>query len=282
MSKNKKIYKIPLLIILVLIVLSGTSLLILRNPSVQTWLFNKFADRVSLNKEINLSVSDIKFTFFNKIIVTDLLIRDNTSDTLIYAPELSAGIRNIKPRQRLIHLGRIDIDKPVIKLRPDTNDILNIQYFGNLLINEDTAKRNKDLIIRQLNITGGRLHYNSGKEVHPEKYPDFGRVTLNELDLKLDNFNKHYKNIETSVSEMAFITARGFEINNLFTEINIGENKFELLDPTIRTPNSFINSNLIGLEIMSKEDEFNFFNDALIRLNMQSSLVSFTDLGYFI
>ncbi|MCF8223542.1 MAG: translocation/assembly module TamB [Bacteroidales bacterium] len=282
MSKNKKIYKIPLLIILVLIFLSGSSLLILRNPSVQTWLFHKFAGKVSLDKEINLSVSDIKFTFFNKIYVTDLLIRDNTSDTLIYAPELSAGIRKVKPRQRLIHLGRIDIDKPVIKLRPDTNDILNIQYFGNLLINKDTAKRNKDLIIRQINITDGRLDYNSGKEVHPDKYPDFERVTLNNLELKLDNFNKHYKNIETSVSEMAFVTDRGFEINNLFTEINIGQDKFELLDPTIRTPNSFINSNLIGLEIMSKVDDFNFFNDALFRLNMQSSLVSLTDLGYFI
>ncbi|MEA1886173.1 MAG: translocation/assembly module TamB domain-containing protein [Bacteroidota bacterium] len=212
----------------------------------------------------------------------NLLLKDNTADTMLYAPMVRAGIRKIKRRERLISLGRIYVDNPVIQLRPDTNDILNLQYFVQLLVNEDTAKRNKDMLIRQVIIDDGKLSYTSGKRPDTSKSFDINNVSLTDLNLKLDNFNKHYKNIELNISKLSFNTGKGFVMKNLFTEVQIEDGKYHLLDPTIRTSKSFINSEMIGVEIRNRGDNFNFNRDALLKLTLQSSLISLSDLSYFI
>ncbi|MFO7852851.1 MAG: translocation/assembly module TamB domain-containing protein [Bacteroidota bacterium] len=282
MGKIKKIYKFPLLTLLVLIILTGIGFVALKNPSVQTWLFDRLSARISKNTEIEVSAGNIRFTFFNKIEVENLLLKDNTADTMLYAPMVRAGIRKIKRRERLISLGRIYVDRPVIQLRPDTNDILNLEYFAQLLVNEDTAKRNKDLLIRQIVIDDGKLSYNSGNQPDTSKNFDINNISLSDLNLKLDNLKKHYQNVELDISELSFQAGKGFVMENLFTEVQIDEGKYYLLDPTIRTSHSFINSEMIGVEIRDRDDGFNFNRDALLTLTLQSSLVSLTDLAYFI
>ncbi|MDZ7738962.1 MAG: translocation/assembly module TamB domain-containing protein [Bacteroidales bacterium] len=282
MGKNKKIYKIPLFTLLGLIALVLILFFTLRSSTVQTWLFEKFASGFSEKNNIELKAENIKFSFFNKIEVTNLLIKDNTSDTLLYSPFVKAGIRRISPKYRYIALGRLDIDNPVIKLRPDTSDILNLQSFAMLLVNQDTAKRNKDLRIRQLNINNGRLSYRSGNKPDTSNLFDPDNISLHSLDLSVDNISRHYSDIDLVISELSFLTSKGFEVSSLFSEIHIEEGRYSLIDPTIRTANSFINSDIIGLNFLNNGDSFEFTRDAELEMVLQSSLISLSDLAHFI
>ncbi|MEE4215867.1 MAG: hypothetical protein V2I34_12435, partial [Bacteroidales bacterium] len=159
MGKIKKIYKIPLYTLLSLIILIAIGMISLRSPSVQTWLFEKFSSRFSKNNELELTAGNIRFTFFNHIEVSDLLLKDNTADTMFFSPRVRAGIRKIKPVEKIFRLGRIGIEKPVIKIQPDTNNVLNLEYFMQLLANEDTSNRIKELSISQISINDGRLSH---------------------------------------------------------------------------------------------------------------------------
>jgi len=282
MDKIKKIYKIPLLTILVIIILAVLGFLALRNTSVQTWLFERLSARISKNNEIELFADNIRFTFFNQIEIKDLLLKDNTADTMLYSPMVKAGIRKINRKNRLINLGRVDIDSPVIKLRPDTNNILNLEYFARLITNEDTARRNKDLLIRQINIKDGKLNYRSGKSPDTAKYFDINNVSLSDLNLTLDKLNKHYKNVSLRISDLSFSTGEGFDVQNMFTEVQIENGKYHLIDPIIRTSKSFINSEIIGIDIIGNSGDINFNRDANINLAMQSSQISLSDLAYFV
>lgn len=282
MGKIKKIYKIPLFSLLGLMTLFLIFFFALRTSKTQTWLFERFASGFSEKNNIELSAEKIRFTLFNKIEITNLLIRDNTGDTLLYSSMVRAGIKKIKRKERYIGLGRVDLDRPVIKLRPDTSDILNLQNFAMLLINPDTAKRNKDLRIRQLNINNGRLSYNSGNK--PDTVPGFDpeNINLNGLSLSIDNLNRHYSDIDLVVSELSFLTTKGFEVKNLFSEVHIEEGRYRLIDPTIRTTNSFINSDTIGIDFLNKGKDFKFTRDAKLKLIMQSSQISLSDIAHFL
>jgi len=282
MGKNKKIYKIPLFTILIIIILAGSSFFILRSPSVQTWLFERLSERISKNNDIELQADEVRFTFFNQIEINNLLLRDNTSDTMLYAPRVKAGIRRINRKARLISLGRIELEKPIINLRPDTNNILNLAYLGSLLTNQDTARRNKDLLIRQIVISDGELNYNSGKGPDTAEYFDINNVSLTNLHLTLDNLDKHYSDLAMRISELSLNTDQGFEIQNMFTEVLIADGKYYLLDPTIRTSRSFINSEIIGVDIQESNANINIYSDASLNLNLQSSIISLADLAYFI
>ena len=182
MGKIKKIYKIPFLILIVILVVAAAGFFALRSPAVQTWLFDKLSAGISKNNEIEISAGDVKFTFFNRIEVHDLLINDNTADTMLYSKMVKAGIRKIKRKDRFLSLGRIDIESPVIKIHPDTSGILNLGHLARLLVQEDTAKRNKDLLIRQINIYNGELAYNSGKSPDTSQYFDLNNIMLSDLN----------------------------------------------------------------------------------------------------
>jgi len=282
MGKNKKIYKIPLYSLLAILILAGISFFSLKSPAVQTWLFEKFAAAFSENNDIELSADNIRFTFFNKIEVSGLLIKDNTADTMLYSPQVKAGIRSVKRKKRLISLGRLDIDSPVIKLRPDTSDILNLQYFLGLMSAGDTAKSNRDLSIRQINITNGKLSYKSGTKAVSRDNFDINNIGLYDLNLCIDDLDKHYSNIDLIISELSFSTDKGFVVDNLFSEVHIKEGEYRLIDPTIRTANSFINSDIIGINIRNKGDNFKFSRDASLKFKLQSSLISLSELSHFI
>ncbi|MBN1387454.1 MAG: translocation/assembly module TamB [Bacteroidales bacterium] len=282
MGKIKKIYKIPLFVLPAILILAAICFVTLRSPSVQTWLFERLTTRISKNNDIDISAGNIRFTFFNQIEVNNILIKDNTADTMLYSPVVKAGIRKIKVKERLISLGHVDIDSPVIKLRPDTNNVLNLTSLTKLLANEDTVKRNTDLLIRQIAIDNGELSYRSGNRPDTSETFDIHNINLSDFNLTIDNLIKHHSNIGLSISEFSFSTGKGFEMENLITEVRIEDGKYSFIDPAIKTSNSFINSELIGVDIISNGNDFNFLRDADLKLTLQSSLISLSDLGYFL
>ena len=281
MGKIKKIYKIPLLSILSLIILAAIFMISLRSPSMQTWLFEKFSSRFSKNNELELSAGHIRFTFFNHIEVSDLLLKDNTADTLFFSPRVRAAIRKIKPGEKIFRLGRIGIEKPVIKLQPDTNDVLNLAYFTQLLANEDTSKSIKSLSITRIHIDDGRLVHRSGSRPDTSATFDIHNFSLSGINLRVDDLKLTRQDTELRITDLSFTEEKGFELKNLFSEVHIEKGRYRLYDLTIRTANSFINSQLTGLDMKGTNGDFVFTRDADLQLELQSSLVSFSDLAHF-
>lgn len=283
MGKIKKIYKYTLVLFILFAVLPATAFFMLRIPSVQTYLGNKFMDRLSDRIAGSIEFSKIQFSFFNHIKANDLLIRDFSGDTLIYSPVVNAGLRSIKRKERSLKLGRISVEEPIIKLQHDTTGILNLQYFINLIIPADTAKRNRELSINRIRINDGKLSYKSGKERKaPAGVLDPASIEVTELYLNVEDLEKLWTKISLNLTELSLKTDNGFELTNLFTKLDISSDHIHLIDPTIRTKNSFINSDILGVNLDKKDANFNFLKDAGLDLQFNSSLFSLKDLGYFL
>ncbi len=283
MGKIKKIYKYTFIILFLFVVLPSIAFFMLKIPSVQTYLGGKLMDRVSERIKGEIEFSHIHFSYFKRIRVNDLLIRDFSSDTLIYSPFVSAGIRKIKKKDRLLRLGRINVEEPIIKIKPDSSGDLNILYYLDFIVPDDTAKRNRELSISQIRVSKGTLSYTNGKTASSgSELVDINNISLKELDITIDNLDKLWKNVGLNLSEFSFKTEQGFEVINMFTQVDIGSDHFYLIDPTIRTLGSFINSDILGIDFIKSDDNFNFINNANLRLKINSSLVALSELGYFV
>ncbi|MDT8401167.1 MAG: hypothetical protein RQ743_05685, partial [Bacteroidales bacterium] len=240
------------------------------------------SSRFSKNNEIELSAGGIRFTFFNKIEVSDLLLKDNTADTMFYAPKLKAGIRKIKPKEGLISLGKIELNKPVIKFQPDTNNVLNLTHIMQLLAKKDTLKKDYNILISKVGISNGRLSYRSGSRPDTADIFDVHNFSLSGINLTLDDLSKNGKDLAARISDLSFLSGSGFELKSFFTDVQIEEDKFHLIDPAIRTANSFISSEVIGLDIVRGGNDFKFTRDANLEVSLQSSTISLSDLAYFV
>ncbi|MEZ5012568.1 MAG: hypothetical protein R2744_13750, partial [Bacteroidales bacterium] len=121
MGKIKKIYKYPLLLLATLFLLTGIAFIALKSPKVQTRLASYLLNRVSENIRGNISFSDLRFTFFNRVSINNILILDETADTLIYSDLLNIGLRKIDRKSRALRIGRIYAENPVIGIRSDSS-----------------------------------------------------------------------------------------------------------------------------------------------------------------
>jgi hypothetical protein len=278
MAKIKKLYRYLIFLTLLLIILSGSSFLLLRNQSVQTYLGHKIFDRISDNIRGAIVFKTMKFTLFNRVTFEDILILDETKDTLIYSPVLNLGIRKLDRKNRSLRLGRIYAENPVIGIRPDSTGRLNILYFVDLITPEDTAKRNRDLSINQIRIVDGRATVNLA-ESSGEKLKNLKTENLN---ITIDDLDKHYDKFNMTLSELSFNTDDNFRVTSIFSEVDVSKDHFYLVDPTIRTSASFINSDIIGIDFTDRDSIFSFMDDARLNLKFNRSLISLADIGFFV
>ncbi|MBN1987375.1 MAG: hypothetical protein JW761_13775, partial [Prolixibacteraceae bacterium] len=82
----------------VLILLLAGGYLSVQNSRVQTYLTQMFANQLSKQIHSKITVGKVNIAFFNKIILNDVLVEDQKSDTLFYTQKLLAKIDTLRIR----------------------------------------------------------------------------------------------------------------------------------------------------------------------------------------
>jgi len=103
----KKTYKIFIGIVAVLILSLTALFLIVRLPVVQTFIVKKVTGYISDETNSTVSIGNVKFSFFNKLELTDILIIDQHNDTLLYVQDATIGIRQFDRKKHSLKLGKV-------------------------------------------------------------------------------------------------------------------------------------------------------------------------------
>ena len=130
MAKSiKKALKYFVFISGVLAILLLTFFLLLQAPSVQTFIIHKVSDKISKDFKSTIQVGSIEYKFFNRLIINDLLIKDQNNDTLLYIEKTIAGIRNYYFRENSVKLGKVYLIKPEFALITDSTGLMNLRWY---------------------------------------------------------------------------------------------------------------------------------------------------------
>ena len=168
----KKTYNILIGTVAVLVLSLLLLILIIRIPSVQTFLVRIVTDYISNDIKSTVSVGNVNFIFFNRIELKDILIKDQHNDTLIYAPSITAGIRQINLKTNNAKLGKVVIMKPVVGFITDSTGLMNISWYLNLIQKPKDSTSAKDFYfhINQIEISDARFSL-INKYAAPSKTP---------------------------------------------------------------------------------------------------------------
>ena len=143
MLKNiKKSIKYFIIVLGVFIMLPTVLYLLLQTSSVQTFLVKRITSHFSNQIKSTISIGSIEYRFFNKLSISDLLIKDRNNDTLIYSWKVMLGIKRLDFKKKSFRLGRVSLIKPVIAFITDSSGMMNLTWYLNLLKNpSDTIKK---------------------------------------------------------------------------------------------------------------------------------------------
>src|SRR5512133_2368510 len=93
----KKIIRSLTVVIALLILIPAIAVLLIRMPKFQTFAARKFVEYFSGKTGTYITVGKVSYTFFNKLVLNDLLVKDQNQDTLLSVRQSTLRIKEFRP-----------------------------------------------------------------------------------------------------------------------------------------------------------------------------------------
>lgn len=293
----KKFVKISVALFALLVSLQVAAIIFIQFPKIQTWLVQKCVAKVSDNINGDITVGNVYYLFFNKLIIKDIAIvsKDNTplldslrancgySDTLLACNKLSVNLDVTDLFKGKFKLNKIVVDGGEFNLQTEVNRKSNLDRIFNIQKKEekDTSASLPSLLANTVKVKNFRFTMKNHiryrfKGDHIINFADLDvrdiNVNISDVHLKSDTLYALINNIQgTDKSGMALVNLQG-KARVSGTEVLVSD--FYLQDNF-----STINSRYFYMKYDSPKDLSDFTQKVKLGLDMNGSYLNFKSIG---
>ncbi len=274
-----------LAVLIVLLAVPATALLIVQNNQVQTRLAKILTRKASGLFGSELSVSQVRITFFNRIKMKEVLIRDQLGDTLIYSEEAIARIRKFDGDERFIRLSRARLNHAYVHFTTDSLRPVNIKFFADTLKSlRDTTKKKMQINIDHITLKNSRFSFENQGRPPPKNGVDFSGIVIGNMDITARGFQIHNDTVRMEIKQLNFDERSGFRLDDLRGDLRVHKTFIRLDDLRIRTGLSKIDANRLHLGYSGYHDlgKGLFPHKVKLDFSFDPSTLCSEDLAYFI
>jgi len=280
----KKSFQIFIAIVGGLILTFTILFFMVRIPYVQTLIVKKVTGFISKETKSTVSIGHMKFSFFNKLEMTEILIKDLHQDTLLYVPSLTIDIRQIDRKKRSLKLGKVVIIKPVVGFVTDSTGLMNIDWYLNMLMRpkDSTSVKSSSFHINQIEISDGRFSV-INKAAPPSKAPlDLNNMRLTGINAIVENIDIGNDSTSLDVYDLACKESSGFIVKKMSSNLLLYKHNILLREISLLCDTSIINANHIYIQADSAASFRKFTEKIKLDLSLKKSLISSNDMKYFL
>lgn len=281
-AKLRKWSRLVLILLGIIIAVPSVLYLVLQVPAVQTRVVRKVTDILSENLQSEISIERVDYHFFNKIALSKVLFLDFNRDTLLYAEDLTAGIRKLGIKDKDFKLGQIYINNPLIRIIRNAEGEMNLKWYLDHLKKQDsTGAFNLTIDRIDLENAGFSLLDSAGNSSEIKKV-DFTNLQLHSLNGTIEDFYTDGDTTSLNIYQLNFSDRSGFNIKRLDASLAISRNYIALQSAYINTDESILTLDKVELRTTGSAGYKNFINDVRLDVISENSMLSSSDLGYFV
>jgi hypothetical protein len=255
--------------------------LLVRSPSVQTYLTRQIALKVSENLNARFEVGKVDFAFFNRLVLRDIYIEDQQGDTLLKADAVYVSINNLSRSKKTIIFNRIRIQKANINLRSDADSVLNFKFITEALQSDDPERKRWEFAIHGIHLMESRLTYRKHNIRDRESGINFDEIEISNLNLLANKIITTTDSVHFNLSYLNLTEKSGFSINHLSSLISISKTGINANGLQVVTPITRLNSDHFHLEFNHFSDFKDFINLVSIDSYFRPSVIHSLDIAYF-
>lgn len=280
----KKSFKYFTILLGILLLVPTFFYLIIRNSDAQTFIINRITSHLSSEIKSSITVGRIDFTFFNKLVINDLLIKDQHQDTLIYSNKLTAGIRRLDIVNNKIRVGKAELEEAVFALITDTTGMMNLAWYLDLLDSPGSKEKkgNFSLSINKIDIKNSRFSLRDERGVQSKRLIEFNNLNINDIYGSIEDFAVEGDSVGLNILNLRFREKNGFIVNDLTTGLSVANNDISFTQTQLICDTTVINAEKIILDSDTAGSFRNFTEDVRLDIALKRSLVSTSELRYFL
>ncbi len=235
----RKVSYIVRIVIGIVIALYLGLLLFTALPSCQRWLAVKVSDVLSEEWNTKVSIGNARIGLFNRIVLDDALVCDQTGDTLFSAVRLSATLNPWELINGRVRIGNVQLFGYHIQLRRHTQEQpYNFQFLVDYFASEDSTETAFDLSINSIIIRRGTLTHELDYEPKTNTFTP-AHIYLQDLDIRasIGTFTNDSISIDISHLSLTDSISR-LRVKNLAGRLISTENELQLNDLCLTLPHS--------------------------------------------
>lgn len=284
MKKRSKIRKIALWTFIVLLALLATVLALIQSPRFQTYVVHRISQNLSDDLGTEVSVGSVDIAFPNFAVLKNVLVRDQSSDTLFYIDELRASFRDLDREHHLIKFGKIELSDPKVYLKIEEGKTdMNLQFLVDKFT-PDTPDPNaptwiamSDQIVLK---NGSFIFYDENLEEPDSRDFKENNIRINQINTDLRDFVLVEDSLDFTVKRLAAREYCGLAIKNMHSRTKISSSGMDFENLELHTDNSELRDRIV-FEYESYRDFGEFIDSVNIDGHLEDALVSVKDLAYF-
>lgn len=256
----------------------GALYFVLQSPTVQTWLTTRIAQKLSEELHCEISVSRVDFSFFNKLVLDGVSIRDQKGQPLLKINELQAGIMYFKNDFSSIRLSSLNIDSLDLNLYQDTLES-NYRFLFDYFKKDSTSAFKLDCSYIIVQHSG--LHYkkhNAEEKAFGINYRD---LDFKDINIRIDRFNILNDSISINIESLALTEQSGLRVRQLNTLLSITPRRMLFTDLRLETSDSWFDADTLYFNYNSIADLSDFNQKVNFRFKINKSNIALSEIAYF-
>lgn len=258
---------------------------VLRLPVVQTFVTAKVAEFLSNELNSHISIDEVHYTFFDRLLMRGLYIEDQQGDTLLYAESMRVNLHLLRLNDRVVEFDLIEFDEPHFRLRqfPDSVGGTNLDFIVSYFkpeVPDTTAQKPFSLYSDEIRLNNAQFSFHKTGTTRKDYGVDFANLDLTEINVELEKVELLNDTLYTDIRHIALTEESGFKIDSLSAFMQLSSGDMEFLDLLVTTPNSNVSTDLI-FEYENFGSFRNFIDSVYIRSDFQESDLNFEDISYF-
>ena len=280
----KKSFKYLAIMIGIIIIVPTFFYFAISIPEVQTFIIKRITSHFSEVIRSTITVGRLEYSFFNKLLIDDLLIKDKNNDTMIYCRHVTLGFRNLDFRNKIIRINRAELTDPTVALITDTTGLMNLNWYLGMLKNQEGGgKKDKSIFsINNVVLNNGRFILLDRNSRDDKISIDFNDLNLSLINGSVDDFRIKNDSIAFNITNLQFTESTGFKVNGLSSNVLIADNDLLFNNVYLNCDSSSIVADRIGILADSSGSYKNFLKEVRLDITLRKSQVSSTDLKHFV
>ncbi len=245
---------------------------LLQNSRIQTFIIGKITYQLSEKTKANIRIGRVEFTFFNKLVLNNVLFADHNNDTILYTGFASVKIDSLKIRKRRFSISELTFNENKISV---SRDSLHHYNFSFIL---DALQSNKDTVPHLWNIGCNEFRFqNSTVNYIDYVAADKHRVFIQQMNLNISDFINTKDSLVFTVNELRLNDGKNIFLEECSARYKATNKKIELSSLNLKTRNSDINN--LNIILTYPEGVNTPDKNMDIDLQLSNSLVDFSELA---
>jgi len=269
--------------LLIFIVLIIGSYLVFRLPAVQTRLSQAAANYLSKELGTTITLTGIDISWFLKITIENIEVKDKHNQPLLKAGEIRAGYKSFSKKNNSIELQGLLLQDFLLAIRTYSGEEeLNLQFLIDYFSASDdtTSSEPMAFVITDAELRNGRFIYDIEDRPRVEAGMDYNHLDLDSIFVELEDFRIDSNMYFANIQHLSGNDVSGFRLREFKAEIKTGSNGSELKNLEFATDTSYAKMYL-ALEYRRWPNWLDFIDSVSFNAQIDSLNLDLLDLVPF-